>query len=98
MESYLLLASSAGNLLALLYEHKDATNISKAKILEIPELRFGMPEWREVHLKNGSSGWLAWASAVGMRNDTKQARNYLMGYFSKVSPMNKLIGDCIVSL
>lgn len=98
VESYLLSASAVGNLLALLYEHKDATNISKAKILEIPELRFGMPEWREVHLKNGSSGWLAWASAVGMRNDTKQARNYLMGYFSKVSPINKLIGDCIVSL
>ena len=87
-----------GKLFALLYEHKDATNISKAKVLEIPESRFGMPDWREVHLKNGSSGWLAWASAVGMRNDTKQSRNYLMGYFSKVSPINKLIGDCIVSL
>lgn len=97
-EKYLLSVDLVGKLLALLYEHKDATNISKAKILEIPESRFGMPEWREVHLKNGSSGWLAWASAVGMRNDTKQSRNYLMGYFSKVSPINKLIGDCIVSL
>lgn len=97
-EKYLLDANSVGKLLALLYEHKDATTISKAKILEIPESRFGMPEWREVHLKNGSSGWLAWASAAGMRNDTKQSRNYLMGYFSKVSPINKLISDCIVSL
>lgn len=97
-EKYLLETEMVGNLLALIYEHKDATNISKAKILEIPELRFGMPEWREVHLKNGSSGWLSWASAVGMRKDTKQNRNYLMGYFSKVSRINKLIGDCIVSL
>lgn len=97
-ETYLLEAESVGELLALLYEHKNATNISKAKILEIPESRFGMPEWREVHLKNGSSGWLSWASAVGMRKDTKLNRNYLMGYFSKVSPINKLIGDCIVSL
>ena len=97
-EKYLLSVDLVGKLFALLYEHKDATNISKAKVLEIPESRFGMPDWREVHLKNGSSGWLAWASAVGMRNDTKQSRNYLMGYFSKVSPINKLIGDCIVSL
>jgi len=97
-EKYLLDTEMAGKLLALIYEHKDATNISKAKILEIPESRFGMPEWREVHLKNGSSGWLSWASAVGMRKDTKQNRNYLMGYFSKVSHINKLIGDCIISL
>ncbi|MGR5145565.1 antiviral reverse transcriptase Drt5 [Photobacterium alginatilyticum] len=95
VETHLLRTSSAGNLLSSLYGHKDATVISKAKILEIPEHRFGLPELRETHLKNGSSGWLAWSSAVGMRNDTKQAKNYLMDYFSKVSPINKLIGDCI---
>lgn len=97
-EKYLMSADYVGKLLAKLYEHRDATNISKAKILEIPESRFGMPDWREVHLKNGSSGWLAWASAVGMRDDTKQQKNYLLGYFSKVSPMNKLIGDSIIAL
>lgn len=98
VESYLLGANSVGKLLALLYEHKDATNISMAKVLEIPEARFGMPEWREVHLKNGSSGWLAWASAVGMRNGTKQSRNYLLGYFSKISTINKLIAESIIDL
>jgi len=97
-EKYLLETDRVGELLAVIYEHKDSTNISKAKILEIPESRFGMPEWREVHLKNGTNGWLSWASAVGMRKDTKQNRNYLMKYFSKVSSINKLIGDCIVSL
>lgn len=95
-EKYLLQTASAGRVLVLLYEHKDATNISKSKILEIPEQRFGMPEWREVHLKNGTSGWLSWSSAVGMRNDTKQNRNYLMGYFSKVSTINALIGEYVV--
>lgn len=95
-EKYLLHTSLVGRLLALLYEHKDATNISRSKILEIPEQRFGMPEWREVHLKNGTSGWLSWSSAVGMRNDTKQNRNYLMGYFSKVSTINALIGEYVV--
>lgn len=98
VEKYLLDSCAAGQLLALMYEHKNATNISKAKILEIPDHRFGMPEWREIHLKNGSSGWLAWASAVGMRNDNKQTKNYLMGYFSKASPINKLIGDCVNSI
>lgn len=97
-EQHLMETIQAGKLLAKLYEHKDATNISKAKILEIPESRFGIPEWREVHLKNGSSGWLAWASAVGMREDTKQSKNYLLGYFSKVSPMNNLIGQSIKAL
>ncbi len=96
IEKYLLKTAPAGQLLALLYEHTDATNISIAKILEIPEKRFGMPEWREVYLKNGSSSWLAWASAIGMRNDTKQYRNYLMSYFSKASIINSLIAECVI--
>ncbi|HDM8230460.1 TPA: hypothetical protein P0E37_005004 [Vibrio campbellii] len=95
VESYLLQTKDVGKLLSLLYEHNDATVISRSKILEIPEHRFGLPELRETHLKNGSSGWLAWASAVGSRKDPKQAKNYLMDYFSKVSPINKLIGECI---
>lgn len=96
LEKYLLNTASTGQLLAMLYEHKDATNISKAKVLEIPEQRFGMPEWREVHLRNGTNGWLSWSSAVGMRNDTKLNRNHQMKYFSKVSRINKLIAAYVV--
>jgi len=83
VERYLIDTALAGQLLTLLYEHKDATNITKAKILEIPESRFGMPELREVHLKNGSSSWLAWASAIGMRKDSKQSRNHLITQVSE---------------
>lgn len=97
-EKYLLKTKCTGQLLAMLYEHKDATTISKSKVLEIPENRFGMPEWRECHLKNGSSGWLSWSSAMGIRNETKQSRNYLMGYFNKASTMNKLIADYISNI
>ena len=97
-EKYLLNSDKSGQILAHLYEHKDATTISKSKILEIPENRFGMPEWREQHLKNGSSGWLAWSSAIGMRNEPKQNRNYLMGYFSKASSLNSLIGEFVKSI
>nr|WP_020584102.1 antiviral reverse transcriptase Drt5 [Endozoicomonas elysicola] len=96
-EKYLLDTSPCGKIFALLYEHKNATTISKAKILEIPGAKYGMPEWREIHLKNGSSGWLSWASAIGMRNDTKQTKNYLMSYFSKASSINKLIADTVTA-
>ena len=85
-------------MLAKLYEHKNSTTISKARVLEIPEQRFGMPQLRETHLRNGSSGWLSWASAVGMRKDSKQNRTYLLNYFSKASPINKLIADCITAI
>jgi hypothetical protein len=97
-EEYLLNSKSAGSILAKLYEHKNSTTISKARVLEIPEQRFGMPQLRETHLRNGSSSWLSWASAVGMRNDSKQNRTYLLNYFSKASPINKLIADCITAI
>ncbi|ELV8553717.1 TPA: hypothetical protein N3C02_004488 [Vibrio parahaemolyticus] len=97
-EEYLLDTTGAGKILAKLYCHKNGTDISKARVLEIPEQRFGLPQQREAHLKNGTSGWLAWASAVGMRKDSKQNRTYLLGYFSKASPINKLIADCMNSV
>ncbi|PMG98321.1 antiviral reverse transcriptase Drt5 [Vibrio lentus] len=97
-EEYLLVTPNAGEILARLYEHKNSTTISKARVLEIPEQRFGMPQLRETHLRNGSSGWLSWSSAVGMRKDSKQNRTYLLNYFSKASPINKLISDCIMAV
>ncbi len=83
------------NILLELYEHSNATLISRAKILEIPEKRFGMIELRDEHLRNGKSDWLAWAAAVGTRGATKISRNHRLEYFSKASQMNKIIGDCI---
>ncbi len=85
-------------LLIALYEHEASTVITKAKILEIPELRFSMGVLREEHLKVGKSDWLAWAAAVGTRKETAISRNHLLSYFSKGSPMNRLIGECVKSL
>jgi Reverse transcriptase (RNA-dependent DNA polymerase) len=93
LEEYLLGTSSAGDIIHALYSHSSATEISKAKILEIDDSRHGLPEMRETFLRAGRSDWLAWASAVGCRGMTKQARNYLLGYFSNGSAMNKLIAD-----
>jgi len=93
----LLLGSitKAGDLLISLYEHEAATTISRAKILEIPEMHFGMPDLREEQLRSGQSGWLAWASAIGSRKNPKAQRNHLLKYFRKSSPMNRLIGEFV---
>jgi hypothetical protein len=81
--------------LASLILNFNATLISRAKVLEIPEQRFGMIELREEHLRTGKSDWLAWAAAIGTRGATPISRNHILTYFSKASPMNKIIGDCI---
>ena len=97
-EEYLLNEGEVGQVFAGLMEHPSATTISKAKVLEIPEMRFGMPDLREEELRTGASGWLAWASAVGSRRVKKTKRNHLLGYFANASPINRLISDCVRSL
>jgi hypothetical protein len=94
-EDILIKSKKAGGLLMSLYDHESATPITKAKILEIPEMRFGMPDLREEQLRTGQSGWLAWSSAVGTRTHPKGKRNHLLKYFRKASPMNRLIGEFV---
>ncbi|MDJ0580716.1 antiviral reverse transcriptase Drt5 [Crocosphaera sp.] len=86
------------DLLIKIYEHKNSSTISKSKILEIPENRFGMPDLREEHLKEGKADWLSWASAVGSRCLPKSQRNYLLSYFGNVSPINYLIAETVKKL
>lgn len=97
LEDYLLKTELAGELLIALYEHENATDISKAKILEIPDKRFGLPDLREEQLRSGHSGWLAWAAAVGSRVHPKSRRNHLLKYFRASSPMNGFIGEFVES-
>ncbi|MGB7063289.1 MAG: antiviral reverse transcriptase Drt5 [Candidatus Zixiibacteriota bacterium] len=87
-----------GDILSCLFEHPNASTLSRAKILEVPEKRFGMGDLREEHLRTGASDWLSWASAVGSRVEKKANRNHLLGYFSNCSPMNKLVADCVMKL
>lgn len=82
-------------LIVALSQHQNATDITRGKILEIPDHRYGLPEMRETYLREGRSDWLAWASAVGSREMDKQARNYLLDYFKNGSDMNRLIADII---
>lgn len=95
VEDYLLKTPNVGSLLMSLYEHPNATPISRAKILEIPEKRFGLTDLRDEQLRNGQSDWLAWSSAVGSRVQPKGQRNQQLKYFRKSSSMNRLIGEFV---
>lgn len=95
LEGYLINTKSGPELVEALYKHQSATDISKAKILEIPDLRFGLHEMREAFLREGRSDWLAWSSAVGSRAMKKSTRNYLLDYFANGSDMNQLISNIV---
>jgi hypothetical protein len=47
VEDYLLRTPKAGTLVMSLYEHENATDISRAKVLEIPDKRFGLADLRD---------------------------------------------------
>ncbi len=97
-EEYLPETEGYSAILMKLMDHKYATDISISKVLEIPELRFGMPDIREQYLRVGRADWLSWASAVGTRSTSKSNRNHLLKYFSNVSQMNFLIAGVVRSL
>lgn len=97
LEKYLINTSRADDLIAALYTHKNSTDITRAKILEIQDNRFGLAEFREGFLREGRSDWQSWSAAVGSLALKKQARNYLLGYFKNGSPMNALIADILQS-
>jgi hypothetical protein len=97
-EEYLHETAPYRDILWAMYQHPNATDISRAKILEIPERRFGMPELRQEHLRVGKSDWLSWSAAIGSRAEAKTSRNHSLIYFAKASSMNKLIGDCVMSI
>jgi hypothetical protein len=97
-EDHLAKTTSYAELLRTLYDHSEATAVTKAKILEIPENRFSMSALREEHLKVGKSDWLAWAAAAGTRREKPISRNHLLSYFAKGSPVNKLLASCIQTL
>ncbi len=94
-EEYLMDESGAAEVVHRLYEHPNATEISRAKLLEIENRKFGLTELREEHLRTGQSGWLSWASAIGTRVEKKKNRNHILGYFANGSPLNELIAQCV---
>lgn len=98
VKSYLMKSKKAPGIIAKLLYHRNRTDISVAKVLEIPDLRYGLPDVRQSFLASGRSDWLSWSSAVGSRSMKPAARNYILEYFMKSSPMNHLIGEIIQSI
>ena len=88
LKSYLMKTAKVSSLINAIYNHPNSTIISKSKILEIADRRFGLPEIREPLLTSGQSDWLSWSAAVGERNQKPATRNHRLGYFAKASSMN----------
>jgi len=95
LQDYLMATKHAPAIIGALYNHQNATMISRAKILEIPDNRFGLLEMRDEHLVAGRSDWLAWASAIGHRSLPPVSRNHKLEYFGNSSPMNFLIKSIV---
>lgn len=98
VEARLLGTRSASEIVGALMEHSNATALTKAKILEIADSRYGLPELREEELRRGESGWVSWAAAAGTRHLRKAGRNHLLDYVANASPMNELIASAIRKL
>ena len=94
-EDHLNGTSNFGQLIMKLYERTSEHKIARAKILEIPDQTFGLKEVREEILKSGASDWPSWAAAMGTRTLKKAERNYALKYFTKGSPLNYLISECV---
>jgi hypothetical protein len=63
LEAYLLKTKKASAVINALYSNPRATPISKAKVLEIADNRYGLPELREPPLRSGQSDWLSWSTS-----------------------------------
>jgi hypothetical protein len=95
-ETFLSADRTYGDVLMALFEHRFATLLSQARVLEIPENRFGMPELRAGYLRSGQSNWLAWAAAAGCRKQTPQGRNHLLSYFANASSINGVMATILM--
>lgn len=97
LDDHLIKTKNAGNIVAELLGHPQSTVLTKAKILEIPTSKFGLPELRIEQFGEGKSDWLAWSAAVGTRLDPPATRNYALAYYKNVSSINKVIAEIVTS-
>lgn len=98
LEEQLLKTKKVSEVINALYNHKSATIISQAKLLEIDDKRFGLAELRDPLLRSGRSDWLSWSAAIGERSLKSSSRNHRLAYFSKGSNMNHLIAQVVGTL
>jgi hypothetical protein len=95
LEDYLMNNENTSQIISGLYNHRSATPITKAKVLEICDARFGLQDLRDEHLLSGQSDWLGWSSAIGSRSLKKISRNHKLKYFSHSSSFNKMVASIV---
>lgn len=83
--------ASISQIVYKLYRHKNASDLSRAKLLEINVVEPALMEWRRENLLSGSSDWKVWASAVGHREVIQNSSVRRFSSFSNASAMNSLI-------
>lgn len=98
IEDYLLGHVDCGPSIIRIFELTADYKIARAKILEIPTQSYGMKEQRSEYLKTGQSDWLSWSAAMGSRTLIAAERNHVLSYFSKGSPLNYLVSECVRKL
>ncbi|WP_217649391.1 hypothetical protein, partial [Sedimentitalea nanhaiensis] len=89
------LSALAAEIIDRLNNHPHATSISRAKLPEIPDLRYRLVELRDTHLGPGHYDWLSRSSAVDHRGLNKIDRRHRLRYFAKASNYNKLVFDIV---
>lgn len=97
-EKFLLDVPRVRDILRMLYDHPNATPLTHAKLLEVPDTRYGLSDLRHEHLRTGASEWRTWAAAVGCSAEDPAKRNYALSYFANGGPVNRLIADCVRGL
>ena len=82
-------------ILKFLYKHRNASGLSRAKLLEIDVTDPTLMQWRRDHLLSGRSDWMVWGSAIGHRQVIQDSAVRRFNSFSNASQMNRTIFDII---
>lgn len=98
IEDYLVGHVDCGPSIIRIFDLTADHKIARAKILEMPTDLYGLKEQRAEYLKTGQSDWLSWSAAMGSRTLLVAERNHVLSYFSKGSPLNCLVAECVKGL
>lgn len=82
-------------ILVNLYNHRNSTDLSKAKLLEIESSNVVLRELRREHLFSGSSNWMVWASIVGSRDLIQNSARVGFSAIANSSYINNLVFDIV---
>ncbi|WP_417463234.1 hypothetical protein [Kordiimonas sp.] len=83
------------NHLLSFYNHRNATDLSRAKILEIESNDVWLRELRRENLDSGRSDWMVWSSLQGSMDVISEATSNRYSTIANVSPVNRLILESI---